>query len=65
MIKEKKAIYDHSVDQKQNKWNSKNKLNKVELNRLPDYLRENYKKYSSWIDLQWVLPAVGFSPAFG
>ena len=51
MIKEKKAIYDHSVDQKQNKWNSKNKLNKVKLNRLPDYLRENYKKYSSWIDL--------------
>jgi len=51
MIKEKKAIYDHSVDQKQNKWNSKSKLNKVELNRLPDYLRENYKKYSNWIDL--------------
>ena len=50
MIKEKKAIYNHSVDQKQNKWNSKNTLHKVELNRLPDYLRENYKKYSSWIE---------------
>ena len=49
-IKERKAIYDHSVDQRSNKWNSTTSLNKIELTNLPDYLRENYKKYINWIE---------------
>ena len=50
-IEEKKVIYDHSVDQKTNKWNSKTTLNKIELNKMPDYLRENYKKYVNWLEI--------------
>ena len=50
-IVERKAIYDHSVDQKQNKWDSKTSLDKVDLSQMPEYLRKNYKKYSNWIEL--------------
>ena len=49
-IADKKAIYDHSVDQKSNKWESRTKLNKIDLNKMPDYLRKNYKKYSAWLE---------------
>ena len=50
-IKKKEAIYDHAVDQKTNKWNSKTILNKIELNKMPDYLKENYKKYTNWLEV--------------
>ena len=50
-IKGKEAIYDHAVDQKTNKWNSKTILNKIELNKMPDYLKENYKKYTNWLEV--------------
>ena len=50
-IEAKKAIYDHAVDQKINKWNSTTSLSKVELTKMPDYLRKNYKKYSNWIEV--------------
>jgi len=49
-IEERTAIYDHSVDQRSNKWNSDTKLNKLELSKMPDYLRENYTKYDSWLE---------------
>ena len=49
-IENKKAIYDHTVDQRSNKWNSKTSLNKIELDKMPDYLRENYKKYTNWLE---------------
>tara|TARA_B100001123_G_C15169129_1_gene970650 strand:- start:245 stop:1144 length:900 start_codon:yes stop_codon:yes gene_type:complete len=49
-IENKKAIYDHSVDQRSNKWNSKTSLKKIELDKMPDYLKENYKKYSRWLE---------------
>ena len=50
-IKEKKIIYDHSVDQTQNKWDSDVTLSKVELSEMPDYLRENYKNYVKWLEV--------------
>ena len=50
-ITEKKAIYDHSVDQKKNKWDSRTKLSKKDLKEMPDYLRDNYKKYLNWIEI--------------
>ena len=49
-IKEKKAIYDHSVDQSGYKWGAETTLNKVELSKMPDYLRENYNKYIKWLE---------------
>ena len=50
-VSEKKAIYDHSVDQKSNKWDSKSTLKKVDLIEMPEYLRNNYIKYGNWLDI--------------
>tara|TARA_Y100000590_G_scaffold458121_1_gene612154 strand:- start:404 stop:1300 length:897 start_codon:yes stop_codon:yes gene_type:complete len=49
-IMEKKIIYDHGVDQREYKWESKKTLKKIDLSSLPSYLKENYKKYSSWLE---------------
>ncbi len=49
-ISEKKIIYDHSVDQRKFKWSSEKNLTKIEISNMPDYLRENYKKYENWLD---------------
>jgi|TARA_Y100000310_G_scaffold181146_1_gene181074 beta-1,4-mannosyl-glycoprotein beta-1,4-N-acetylglucosaminyltransferase len=50
-IKEKKVIYDHSVDQSGYKWGSDTILHTIELSNMPDYLRENYKKYVDWLEI--------------
>ena len=50
-IKEKKIIYDHSVDQTKYKWDSDITLRTVKLSDMPDYLRENYKKYVNWLEI--------------
>jgi len=49
-ISEKKIIYDHGADQKKPKWKSDKTLIKVDLKNMPVYLRENYKKYSNWLE---------------
>ena len=49
-VKEKKAIYNLNVDQKEDKWNSKTDLLAVELSSMPDYLENNYKKYIKWLE---------------
>ena len=50
-INEKKIIYDHNVDQTQYKWGSDTLLDTINLSELPDYLRENYKKYINWLEI--------------
>ena len=50
-IDEKKVIYDHNVDSKSYKWNSKTNLKTAELKEMPDYLRINYKKYLKWLEV--------------
>jgi len=49
-IDEKKILYDHNVDQKKNKWGSDKILSKIQLSKMPDYLRENIEKYKQWLD---------------
>ena len=49
-ISEKKIIYDHDVDQRESKWRSEKTLKKIDLNNMPAYLRENYKKYTNWLE---------------
>jgi len=49
-ILEKKIIYDHSVDQREFKWNSNKTLTKIELLNLPTYLQENSDKYANWLE---------------
>ena len=50
-IEEKKIFYDHSVDQKEYKWGSDKKLTTISLSQMPDYLKENYKKYVNWLEI--------------
>jgi beta-1,4-mannosyl-glycoprotein beta-1,4-N-acetylglucosaminyltransferase len=50
IIKDKKILYDHSADQTENKLVSSKTLKKVDLLQMPDYLKENYKKYDNWLD---------------
>ena len=52
IIKEKKILYDYSVDQKQNKWGSKENLIRLDINKknLPDYIVDNKNKFINWIE---------------
>ena len=50
IVNEKKIIYDLTQDQKGYKWGSNTKLSAVDLSEMPDYLKNNYKKYNNWLD---------------
>ncbi len=50
MVKEKKILYDHGLDQTKSKLISSKTLSKVDLSQMPDYLKQNFKKYNSWFD---------------
>ena len=50
LIKEKKALYNYNVDQRQKKWGNNSNLIKVDLNILPSYILENQDKYNEWLD---------------
>jgi beta-1,4-mannosyl-glycoprotein beta-1,4-N-acetylglucosaminyltransferase len=52
MVKKGYIIYDHSADQKElkKKWNNKIFLTQVTLNKLPNYIKKNLKKYKDWIN---------------
>ena len=50
MIENKKAIYDLSVDKKANKIGTGRKLEKCDLNILPDTIKLNLEKYKNWLD---------------
>ena len=50
IISEKKIIYDHSADKRNNKWNSQINLIKEADTHLPDYIVNNKAKFKSWID---------------
>jgi beta-1,4-mannosyl-glycoprotein beta-1,4-N-acetylglucosaminyltransferase len=49
IIKNKTAIYNLSVDQRENKLGG-DKLEKYPMHKLPKYLQNNFKKYKEWID---------------
>ena len=51
IIEEKKVMYDHSVDQRKNKWNAQIKLSKVDESLLPDYIKDNKDKFVDWLDI--------------
>ena len=49
LIKEKKALYNYNADQRENKWSNNTKLEKINLEFLPDYINENLDKYQNWL----------------
>ena len=51
MIEDKKILYDHSVDQTDYKLTGSKALKKIDLSEMPEYVRENYKKYNNWLDI--------------
>ena len=48
-IEGRKILYDYRVDQRQNKWNSEIKLEVFSLEKLPNYISENSKKFKEWL----------------
>ena len=50
MINNKKTIYDLKADKRSNKFGGNNKLIKINLSLLPDYISENKDKFSKWIE---------------
>ena len=50
MINDRKTIYNIRVDQKENKFDGNNKLNKIDINLLPPYILENKIKFNDWIE---------------
>ena len=50
LIENHELYFDHSLDKKgQDKYSSKIKLDKVDLNHLPKYLSDNINKYQKWM----------------
>ena len=50
LIREKRVMYDHTVDQKGYKWSGKSILTKLENRYLPKYVSLNLSKYKDWLD---------------
>ena len=49
-ILEKKIIYNYLADSKETKQNNGGKLEKLNLNDLPEYISKNTSKFQEWID---------------
>ena len=43
-------MYDHTVDQKGYKWSGKSLLKNLEINFLPEHVKQNKEKYLDWLD---------------
>ena len=50
MIINKKTIYNLKVDSRSNKFDDGNKLVKIDLNLLPNYILKNKNKFKEWIE---------------
>ena len=50
MVKEKKILYDHSAKQEEEKYKGGQSLEKVEMEKLPDFINMNLEKYKEWLD---------------
>jgi beta-1,4-mannosyl-glycoprotein beta-1,4-N-acetylglucosaminyltransferase len=49
MISKKIALYNHEVDQRENKFNGKIHLSKMPKKKLPEYLFKNLTLYKKWL----------------
>ena len=50
LIKNKKAIYDLTIDKRNQKIGDGNQLENYDMKKLPTYLQNNLKKFKDWID---------------
>jgi len=49
-MENKQAIYDLTVDKRQNKIGTGSKLVKLGFEELPEYIKNNREKYKNWLD---------------
>ncbi len=49
-MREKKLMYNHSIDKKGYKWGEGVKLQSTKLEEMPKYIIENAEKYRPWLD---------------
>ena len=49
-ILEKNVFYNHFADKKSDKMGYQKKLEKIDLNELPEYISKNTSKFQEWID---------------
>ncbi len=48
---DKRVFYDHSASSKKiNRWHSDKKLKKIDLKKLPNFLKKNQNEYKDWIE---------------
>ena len=50
MIKNRKTVYNLSVDQRANQFGKGQKLDILELNELPNQIKDNQNKYQLWLE---------------
>tara|TARA_B100001248_G_scaffold253200_1_gene230153 strand:+ start:157 stop:1026 length:870 start_codon:yes stop_codon:yes gene_type:complete len=50
LIKEKRVMYDHNIDQRGYKWSGKAILKNIDIKLLPSYITENVEKFKEWLD---------------
>jgi len=53
LINEKKVMYNHKIDSKRDehdKWGEGEKLIKIEFEKMPKYIINNFNKYKKWLD---------------
>jgi hypothetical protein len=51
MIQNKKVLYNHSADKKdENKWKEGSSLKIINLEKLPNYISKNSSKFAKWLD---------------
>ena len=50
LIKSRKAIYDLTIDKRNQKMGAGNLLERCDLDKLPSYINNNLNKFKKWID---------------
>ena len=51
LMNEKKVMYNHKTDKKKANWGEGEKLEKIRLEEIPKYIRDNIEKYKPWLDI--------------
>ena len=50
LVKEKKVMYNHMIDKKEFKWSGGGQLEALNLNEMPEYVRNNKEKFENWLE---------------
>jgi len=51
-MKEKKVMYNHSMDKRGNKWGEGEKLQATRIEEMPEHILKNIEKYKYWLDTE-------------